>query len=123
MQLLGEPIELVGIARYLGVKADTQLIWSAEVIQLGKKVAQKLDMIAPPQQEEWPTRQKLVLLYKQLIRSMITRVRFGDPQPAATSGNCKFYNISVFAPRLTLFGTLGTDRITRILGSISCRPH
>jgi hypothetical protein len=37
MQLIGEPIQWVETARYLGVTLDTQFTWSAHVNQVGKR--------------------------------------------------------------------------------------
>jgi hypothetical protein len=72
MHFLGEPIELVETARYLGVTLDTQLTWSAHVNQVGKKAAQRLGVLAPPpnRSNDLSVRNG-VLLYKQLIRRMM----------------------------------------------------
>jgi hypothetical protein len=40
VQFLGEPIQWVETARYLGVTLDTQLTWAAHIDQVGKKVTQ-----------------------------------------------------------------------------------
>jgi hypothetical protein len=42
---LGEAIQWVQTARYLGVTLDTQLTWSAHVKQLGKKTDQRLGVL------------------------------------------------------------------------------
>jgi hypothetical protein len=46
-QFLGEPIQWVETARYLGVTLDTQLTWSAHVNQVGKEAAQRLGVLGP----------------------------------------------------------------------------
>jgi hypothetical protein len=45
VQFLGEPVQWVETARYLGMTLDTQLIWSAHVNQVGKKAAQRMDVL------------------------------------------------------------------------------
>jgi hypothetical protein len=47
VQFLGEPIQWVETARYLGVTLDTQLTWSAHVNQVRKKAAQRLGVLGP----------------------------------------------------------------------------
>jgi hypothetical protein len=47
VQFLGEPVQWVETARYLGVSLDTQLSWSAHVNQVGKKAAQRLGVLGP----------------------------------------------------------------------------
>jgi hypothetical protein len=47
VQFLGELIQRVETARYLGVTLDTQLTWSAHVNQVGKKAAQRLGVLGP----------------------------------------------------------------------------
>ena len=43
VQLLGEPIQLVDTARYLGVILDTRITWSPHIVQVKKKAAQRLN--------------------------------------------------------------------------------
>jgi hypothetical protein len=68
-QILGEPIQWVETARYLGVTFDTQLTWSEHVNQVGKKEAQRLDVLGPlHNRRSGLSVRNIVLLYKQLIR-------------------------------------------------------
>jgi hypothetical protein len=72
VQFLGEPIQWVESARYLGVTLYTQLTLSAHINQVGKKVAQRLGVLGPfiNRKSGLPAR-NAVLLYKQLIRPMM----------------------------------------------------
>jgi hypothetical protein len=72
VQFIGEPIQSVERARYLGVTLDTQLTWSAHVNQVGKKAAQRLGVLGPllNRRSRLSVRNG-VLLYKQLIRPMM----------------------------------------------------
>jgi hypothetical protein len=87
VQFLGEPIQWVETARYLGVTLDTQLTWSAHVNQAGKKTAQRLGVLGPLRNR----RSGLsvingVLLYKQLIRPLSDlEVCCPQPRPEAAS--------------------------------------
>jgi hypothetical protein len=71
VQLLGEPIQWVETARYLGVIYDTQLTWSANVNQVGKKAAQRLGVLGPLLNRSGLSVRNGVLLYEQLIRLMM----------------------------------------------------
>jgi hypothetical protein len=72
VQFLGEPIQWVETARYLGVTLDTQLTWSAHVNQVGKKAAQRLGVLGPLlNRRSGLFVRNGVLLYKQLIRPMM----------------------------------------------------
>jgi hypothetical protein len=72
VQFLGEPIQWVETARYLGVTLDTQLTWSAHVNQVGKKSAQRLGVLGPLlNRRSGLSDRNGVLLYKQLIRRMM----------------------------------------------------
>jgi hypothetical protein len=69
VQFLGEPIQWVQIARYLGVTLDTRLTWSAHVNQVRKRAAQRLGMLGPLLiRRSGLSVGNGVLLYKQLIR-------------------------------------------------------
>jgi hypothetical protein len=69
VQFLGEPIEWVQTARYLGVTLDTRLTWSAHVNQLRKRAAQRLSLLGPLlKRRSGLSVSNGVLLYKQLIR-------------------------------------------------------
>jgi hypothetical protein len=69
MQFLGEPIQWVERARYLGV---TQITWSAHVNQVGRKAAQRLGVLGPLlNRRSGLSVRNCVLLYKQLIRPMM----------------------------------------------------
>jgi hypothetical protein len=72
MQFLGEPIQRVETARYLGVTLDTQLIWLVHVNQVGKKAAQRLGVLGPLlNRKSGLSVRNGVLLYKQLICPMM----------------------------------------------------
>jgi hypothetical protein len=72
VQFLGEPIQWVETARYLGVTLDTQLTWSAHVNQMGKKAAQRMGVPGPLlNRRSGLSVRNGVLLYKQLIRPMM----------------------------------------------------
>jgi hypothetical protein len=72
VQYLGEPIEWVQTARYLGVTLDTRLTWSAHVNQVRKRTAQRLSMLGPLlNRRSGLSIRNGVLLYKQLIRPMM----------------------------------------------------
>jgi hypothetical protein len=72
VQFLGEPIQWVETARYLGVTLDTQLTWSAHVNQVGEKAAQRLGVLgALLNRRSGLSFRNDVLIYKQLIRPMM----------------------------------------------------
>jgi hypothetical protein len=72
VQFLGEPIQWVETARYLGVTLDTQLTWSAHVNQVGKKAARRLGVLGPLlKRRSGLSVRNSVLLYKQLVRPMM----------------------------------------------------
>jgi hypothetical protein len=72
VQFLGELIQWVETARYLGVTFDTQLTWSAHINQVGKKAAQRLGVLGPLlNRRSGLSVRNCVLLYKQLIRHMV----------------------------------------------------
>jgi hypothetical protein len=72
MQFLGEPIEWVETASYLGVTLDTRLTWSAHVNQVRKNAAQRLGMVSPLlTRRSGLSIRNGVLLYKQLICPMM----------------------------------------------------
>jgi hypothetical protein len=71
VQFLGEPIQWVETARYLGVTLDTQLTCSAHVNQVGKKAAQRLGVLGPLLKRSGLSVRNGVLFYKQLIRPMM----------------------------------------------------
>jgi hypothetical protein len=71
VQFLGEPIEWVQTARYLGVALDTRLTWSAHVDQVRKRAAQRLGVLGPLlNRRSGLSIRNGVLFYKKLIRSM-----------------------------------------------------
>jgi hypothetical protein len=47
VQFLGEPIQCVQTARYLGVTLNTWLTWSGHINQIRKTAAQRLGMLGP----------------------------------------------------------------------------
>jgi hypothetical protein len=115
---LGQPIQWVETARYLGVTLDTQLTWSAHVNQVGKKAVQRLSVLGPLlNRRSGLSVRNGVLLYKHLISPMMD---YACPiwRSAAHSHVRKLqcYNPSVFALRLTHLGTLVTGKFTRICG-------
>jgi hypothetical protein len=72
VQLFGERIQWVDTPRYIGVTLDTRLTWSAHVNQVGRKAAQRLDVLGPLlNRRSGLSIKKGVLLYKQLIRPMM----------------------------------------------------
>jgi hypothetical protein len=72
VQFLGEPIQWVETAWYLGVTLDTQLTWAAHTNQVGKKAAEKLGMLGPLlNRRSSLSIRNAVLLYKQLICPMV----------------------------------------------------
>jgi hypothetical protein len=76
VQFLGKPIQCVETARYLGVILDTQLTWSAQVNQVGKKASQRLGVLGPIlNRRSGLSIRKNVLTYKQLIRPMMDYAR------------------------------------------------
>jgi hypothetical protein len=99
VQFLGEPIEWVETARYLGVTLDTRLTWSAHDNQARKRAAQRLGVLGPLlNRRSGLTVINGVLLYKQLIRPrMDCACPIWRSLPAAMFKRCKSYNPSVFA--------------------------
>jgi hypothetical protein len=72
VQFLGEPIQWVKTARYLGVTLDTRLTWSAHVNQVRKRAAQRLGVLGPLlNRRSGLSVRNGVLLYKQLIGPMM----------------------------------------------------
>jgi hypothetical protein len=72
VQFLGEPIQWVQTARYLGVTLDTRLTWSAHGDQVRKRAVQRLGMLGPLlNRRSGLSVRNGVLLYKQLIRPMM----------------------------------------------------
>jgi hypothetical protein len=72
VQFLGEPIQWVQTARYLGVTLDTQPTWSAHFNQVKKRAAQWLGMLGPLiNRRIFLSIRNSVLLHKQLIRPMM----------------------------------------------------
>jgi hypothetical protein len=72
VQLFGEPIQWVDVARYLGVTLDKRLNWSKHIDQVRKKAAQRLGTLGPLlNRRSGLSIRNGVLLYKQLIRPMM----------------------------------------------------
>jgi hypothetical protein len=72
VQFLGEPIQLVQTARFLGVTLDTRLTWSAHVNHMRNTAAERLGMLGPLLKRRiCLSVGNGVLLYKQLIRPMM----------------------------------------------------
>jgi hypothetical protein len=70
-QLFREPIQWVKTAQYRGVTLDTRLTWSAHINQVRKAAAQRLGLLSPLNRRSGLSIRNSVLLYKQLIRSMM----------------------------------------------------
>jgi hypothetical protein len=72
VQFLGQPIECVDTACYLGVTVDARLTWRPHIIQVRKKASQRLGVLGSlPNRRRGLSIRNGVLLYKQLIRSMM----------------------------------------------------
>jgi hypothetical protein len=72
VQFLGEPIEWVQTARYLGVTFDTRLTWSTLVNRVRKRVTQRLGVLGPLlNRRSGLSVRNGVLLCKQLLRPMM----------------------------------------------------
>jgi hypothetical protein len=72
VQFLGEPIQWVDTARYLGVILDTRMTWSPHIVQVKKKAAQRLGLLSSLlHRKSGLSLRNGVLLYKQLIRPMM----------------------------------------------------
>jgi hypothetical protein len=72
VQFLGQPIESVDTARYLGVTPDSCLTWRAHIVQVRKKASQRpgvLDSLL--NRRSGLSIRNGILLYKQLIRPMM----------------------------------------------------
>jgi hypothetical protein len=72
VQFLGQPIEWVGTARYLGVTLDSRLTWRPHIGQVRKQASERLCVLG----SLLNTRSGLsirngVLLYKQVVRPMM----------------------------------------------------
>jgi hypothetical protein len=72
VQFLGEPIQWVDTARYLGVILDTRMTWSPHIVQIRKKAAQRLGLLSSLfHRRSGLSIRNGVLLYKQLIWPMM----------------------------------------------------
>jgi hypothetical protein len=71
VQFLGEPIEWVDTARYLGVTLDSRLTWLPHIVDVRRKASQRLGVLGSPNRRSGLSIRKGVLLYKQLIRPMM----------------------------------------------------
>jgi hypothetical protein len=72
VQFLGEPIECVEAAPYLGLTLDTQLTSSAHLNQVRKKAAQELGVLGPLRnRSSGLSVRNSVLIYRQLISPMM----------------------------------------------------
>jgi hypothetical protein len=69
VQFLGEPIQWVDTARYLGGNLDSRLTWSPPIVHVRKKAAKRLGILLN-RRSGLSTRNR-VLLYKQLIGPMM----------------------------------------------------
>jgi hypothetical protein len=119
VQFLGESIQWIETARYLGVTVHTQLTCSAHVNQVRKKAAQRLGVLGPLlNRRKGLSVRNGVLLYKQLMRLMMD---YACPiwRSAARSHVRKLQVLQsrcfVFELRLTHLGALVTGKFTRSL--------
>jgi hypothetical protein len=72
VQLLGQPIEWVDIARYLRVTLDSRLTWQPHIVQVRKKAFPRLGVLGCLlNRRSGLSIRNGVLLYKQLIRPMM----------------------------------------------------
>jgi hypothetical protein len=96
---LGEPLQCVESARYLGVTLDTQLTWSVHVNQVGKKAAERLGVLGSllNRRSGLPVRNG-VLLYKQLMRPIMdmSDLEARCPQTRPESASVTFHVFSHF---------------------------
>jgi hypothetical protein len=70
--LFGEPIVWVDTARYLGESLDKRLTWATHIDQVRKKASQRLGVLGPLfNRRSGVSIRNGVLLYRQLIRSMM----------------------------------------------------
>jgi hypothetical protein len=70
--LFGEPIVWVDTARYLGVTLDRRLTWATHIVEVRKKVSQRLGVLGPVlNRRSGLYIRNGVLLYRQLIRPMM----------------------------------------------------
>jgi hypothetical protein len=70
-QFLGEPLQWVETARYLGMTLDTQHTWSAHASQVGKKATKRLGLLGPLLNRRRGFSVRNGVLYKPLIRPMM----------------------------------------------------
>jgi hypothetical protein len=72
VQFLGQPIEWVDTARYLGVTLDSRLTWRSHIVQFRKKASKRLGVLGCLlNRRSGLSIRNGVLLYKQLIRPMM----------------------------------------------------
>jgi hypothetical protein len=72
VQFLGEPIEWVDTARYLGVTLDSRVTWRPHIVHVRKKAFQRLGVLGSVlNRRSGLSIRNGVLLYKQLIRPMM----------------------------------------------------
>jgi hypothetical protein len=72
VQFLGEPIEWVDTAHYLGVTLDARLTWRPHIVQVRKKASQRLSVLGSLlNRRSGLSIRNGVLLYKQLILLMM----------------------------------------------------
>jgi hypothetical protein len=72
VEFLGQPIEWVVTARYLGVTLDSRLTWRSHIVQVKKKASQRLGVLGCLlNRRSGLSIRNGILLYKQLIRPMM----------------------------------------------------
>jgi hypothetical protein len=72
VQFLGQPIQWVDTARYLGVTLDSRLTWRPHIVQVRKKASQRLSVLGCLlKRRSGLSMRNGILLYKQLIRPMM----------------------------------------------------
>jgi hypothetical protein len=96
----------------LGSDSRFILTWLLRIFQVMKKVSQGLGVFGPLlNSTSGLSVRNGVLLYKQLIRSVMD-YDSGSTPFAATLGSCRFYSPSVFTLLLVHVGTSVTDKFT-----------
>jgi hypothetical protein len=72
VQFLGEPIEWVDTARYLGVTLDSRLTWRPHIVQVRKKASQRLGVLGSLlNRRSGLSIRNGIQQYKHLIRPML----------------------------------------------------
>jgi hypothetical protein len=122
-QFLGQAIEWVDTARYLGVTLDSHLNWSPHIVQIRKNSSQRLVVLGCLlNRRSGLSIRNGVLLYKKLIRPMMDYACL-IRRCAARSYVMQLQALdsNVFSLLLVHRGTSVTGRFTRTLGCRSLK--